>query len=107
MAVNLVEREEEQEPRPQIDGITEEDWKAWRRSPTTKLLRRYLKDLANSVRGDIGEMVMRATVSPEEQARVRQHVADLDDIEALAFEQVLTFYEEKPEVRPSTDEDET
>jgi len=100
------EREEEQAPRPQVDGVTEEDWKFWRRSPTTKLFRRYLNDLGKSVKGDLGDMLMAGPISLEEQARVRQHVSDLGDIEALTFEEVLNFYEAKPEIRPTTDEDE-
>lgn len=107
MAMNQAEREQEEPaPRPQVDGVTEEDWKFWRRSPTTKLLRRYLKDLARSVRGDMGDMVMAGPVVIEEQARVRQHVSDLENIEALSFEEVLNFYQVKPELRPTTDEDE-
>lgn len=102
----MSEREQEESaPRPQVDGITEEDWKAWRRSPTTRLLRRYLKDLATSVKGDIGEMLMAGPVLLEEQAKVRQHVSDLESIEALGFDEVLNFYNEKTELRPTTDED--
>lgn len=76
-----------------IDGITRNQWAAWRAHPVTKVFRKYLADMMAD-RIEAGKQAMLATaLTHEGQVRIATEVALLDQMSDPRFEAVGFFYE--------------
>ena len=96
------------EPRPpMVAGVTESDWKRWQMHPASKLMRHYLKASVKKAQGQLTDAVMEGPVSEAVQAQVRAEIMTMISLASLTFDEILGFYAEYQEFRPTKDEEET
>lgn len=77
---------------PNIDGITERDYLAWRHDPVTKVFLKYLRDYGAAVKGRVVAQWETGALHlmTEQEARGRYLVTK--EISELKFDSMLTLY---------------
>lgn len=76
-----------------LDGISQEQWNYWHNHPCSLLLRKYLKDYAESMKIAVVQRWQAGTLDPQTENEWRGKVIQLHEIEILSFKDVHEFYD--------------
>ena len=91
----MAEAEKKPEPAPlEIQGVQEDQYRAWRRHPVTKLFHRYLADFADALRRD---HMARWEEGADDEATEKEalgRVRALTEVKDLEFAHIALFYED-------------
>lgn len=82
-----------QEP-PHVFGITEADFQSWKHNPVTKMFRQYLADFAEALERGHNMRWRAGQLKDSVEYEAAGRVATLEEMAALEFSHIATFYQE-------------
>ena len=83
-----------EEKKPEVLGITADNFNQWKHHPGTKAFRKYLADYAAVLERGHTERWKEGPPDDDLEAEARGRVLTLSEIAELEFEHILNFYAE-------------
>lgn len=80
-----------------VHGVSQHDWNYWHSHPATRLLRKYLRDYAESLEAALLQRWREDKLQLATEHEIRNRLVQIAEIEKLRFDDVKRFYETESE----------
>lgn len=85
---------EQPQEKPEVNGIQEQDFLAWRRSPVTKVFLQYLRDYREDLHKGVLELWQASQLQSAHADELKGRSNALAEIGDLPFQAIWTFYQQ-------------
>jgi hypothetical protein len=88
-----------------IHGVSQQMWGHWRQHPVTRMFRQYMRDARTDVEQTAMELWVTGVLAEPVNGELRGRVLNLSDLEAITFDEIALFYDERDKLQAMQNKD--